>query len=160
MRYISLTQEIIHHKHTMDAVEKSSPKPLGVRKITTNGSGESQSEHMLGQMRENVREKSLHLKKMWANSGPGFKCNTPLYLSIQPYENAVKKKCLNVYLAAFARQSRMKATNTIWLTLSETFPTSLFKPNLCNSCSQINSLGFQGSVTLQWCQTWVAKFDI
>lgn len=54
------------HKHTMDTAEKSSPKPLGVCKMTKNGSDKSQSDHMPAQMRENVREKGLYLNKMWA----------------------------------------------------------------------------------------------
>lgn len=55
------------HKHTMDAAEKSSPKPLGVYKITKNGSDKSQSDHMPAQIRQNAREKRLYLNMMWLN---------------------------------------------------------------------------------------------
>lgn len=153
-----ITQGVIHHKHTYGCSRETQLQTTRCMQNNERVAVRNPKVTICWPRWERLLEEPSprqDVSKRGTNSSAVLVCVGP-----QSYENTVKKNRVNVSVAAFAGQGRMNETNTIWLTLSETFPTSLFTPSLCNSRSQTNLLGFRGSMTLQWCQTWVAKFYI
>lgn len=146
-----ITQGMIHHKHTMDAEEKSSLQitrcmqsnkewQWGTPRWPHAGPEETSPRQDVSKLRTRVQVQHPSVfvhTALWEHSEEPCKCICGCLCRAEQNE-------YNEYHLAHTVRNRSHLT--------------LHAKPLQLSIS--NSLGFQGSVTLQWCQTWVAELYI